>query len=102
MAQQSAKTVHRSWVTVADVIQEVSREWMNFTQTQVRHNLDRMNALTSCRTPQEFAAVQSELIRDNMEGMLQTARRTTEILVQMSDDAMKNMAKTVDQVRLAG
>ena len=90
-----------STAVVAEGLQNMSREWMDFVQTRMQHNLERLNALASCRTTQEFAAVQSELIRDNLEGMLQSARRTAEISTRMADDAMKNMAKRVDQARSA-
>ena len=90
-----------STAVVAEGIQNMSREWMEFMQTRMQHNLERLNALANCRTAQEFAAVQSELIKDNLEGILQSARRTSEISTRMADDAMKNMAKRVDQARSA-
>jgi phasin family protein len=74
---------------------------MEFMQMRMQHNLERLNALANCRTAREFAAVQSELIKDNLEGILQSARRTSEISTRMADDAMKNMAKRVDQARSA-
>ena len=90
-----------STAVVAEGIQNMSREWMEFMQMRMQHNLERLNALANCRTAQEFAAVQSELIKDNLEGILQSARRTSEISTRMADDAMKNMAKRVDQARSA-
>jgi phasin family protein len=103
-AQKSStnmEAIAGSTAVVAEGIHNMSREWMEFAQTRMQHNLERLNALASCRTAQEFAAVQSELIRDNLEGMLQSARRTAEISTRMADDAMKNMAKRVDQTRSA-
>jgi phasin family protein len=103
-AQRSSmnmEAIAGSTAIVAEGVQNISREWMDFMQTRMQQNLERLNALASCRTAQEFAAVQSELMRDNLESVLQSARRTADLSMRMADDAMKNMAKRVDQARAA-
>jgi hypothetical protein len=62
----------------ADALQSVSREMSNFCREGVDRNLERMNALMRSRTPQEFIAAQSDLLRDNFEGILQSSRRVAQ------------------------
>jgi hypothetical protein len=50
---------------------------------------DRMDALLQCRTPQDFAALQSELLRDNMETVLGYARKAGEHSAQLCDEARR-------------
>jgi hypothetical protein len=54
-----------------------------------------------CRTPQDFAAVQSEFLRDNLESFLQCARRIAEKSMQMADEATKRTAEAVESARVA-
>jgi phasin family protein len=53
--------------------------------------------LARCRTPQDLAAVQSEAVRDNLEGALHSARRTAEISARAVDSAMKNLTQRARQ-----
>ncbi|MGZ9089207.1 MAG: phasin family protein [Rhodoplanes sp.] len=69
--------IHSSSV-LAEVSQSISREWVNFTRERMEQNLNRFDSLMRCRTPQDFAAVQSEFLRDNLESFLQCARRIAE------------------------
>jgi phasin family protein len=86
---------------IAEAMQNISREWIEFAQSRLEQNLERFQALTRCRTPQDFAAVQSELVRDNLEGFVQSARRTAEISARMADNAMRKLAESADRARRA-
>lgn len=107
-AQQAAQrssvnldAVIGSSAAIAEAMQKISREWMEFAQSRLEQNLERFQALTRCRTPQDFAAVQSEVVRDNLEGFVQSARRTAEISARMADDAMRKLAESADRARRA-
>jgi len=54
--------------------------------------IDRMNNLWRCRTPQEFAAVQSDLIRETMTDVLESGRRMADMSLKIADDAGKRIA----------
>jgi hypothetical protein len=93
-------TIHSSSV-LAEVSQSISREWVNFTRERMEQNLNRFDSLMRCRTPQDFAAVQSEFLRDNLESFLQCARRIAEKSIQMADEATKRTAEAVESARVA-
>jgi hypothetical protein len=48
---------------------------------------NRIYALLQCRTPQDFAALQSERLRDNMETFLDYARKAGEHSARLADEA---------------
>jgi len=73
-AHQSARNVEAvlgSSTVVAQELQNMSREWLEFAQSRLQQTLSCMDSLGRCRTPQDAAAVQSELMRDTLERFLQ-------------------------------
>src|SRR5262245_56484551 len=62
--QQSARNVEAIFHTtniLAQGIGGISREWFEFLRHRMENNLGRIEDLMRCRTPQDFAAVQSDL-----------------------------------------
>jgi phasin family protein len=99
-AQQSSANVEAiigSSTLIAESLQSISREWMEFARSRLERNLARFDELARCRTPQDLAAVQSEAVRDNLEGALRSARRTAEISARAVDGAMKNLTQRARQ-----
>ncbi|MFZ1895078.1 MAG: phasin family protein [Rhodoplanes sp.] len=92
--------VHSSAV-LAEVAQSISREWANFARERMEQNFTRFDALLRCRSPQDFTAVQSELLRDNLESFLQCARRIAEKSMQMAEEATKRTAEAVEHAHAA-
>src|SRR5262245_11728752 len=78
---------------IAEGLQNISREWMEFARSRLERNLARCDELARCRTPQDLAQVQSEAVRENLEGALHSARRTAEISARAVDSAMKNLTQ---------
>ena len=98
-AQQAAEKSVRNTQSVMDSaravskgLNDVSREYFQFAQRQIEHNMDLINELWRCRTPHEFAAVQSDLIRDTMTGALESSRRVADMSLKVADDAGKRIA----------
>ena len=51
---------------------EVSREYFQMVRHQIEKNMDRMNQLWACRTPQDFAAVQTDMMRETVETAIES------------------------------
>jgi phasin family protein len=95
--QQSAGNVQaliESSTFVVDGLQNVSGEWMRFVQSRIEENLDHFEELLSCRTPQECMALQTRVMRDNIEALLHSARRAAEMSTKLADNAVKRMSDT--------
>ena len=94
---RNAQSVMDSATAVSKGLNELSREYFQFARRQMERNIDRMNELWRCRTPHEFAAVHSDLIRDTMTGVLESGRRVADMSLKVADDAGKRIASNVQR-----
>ena len=102
--QQSARNVEaifQSTHVLAQGIGGISREWFEFLRGRMENNLGRVEQLMHARTPQDFAAIHSDFVRDNVEGVLQSGRRVAEMSLQVADNAAKKMTDNVEAARRA-
>jgi hypothetical protein len=95
---RNTQSVMESATAVSKGLNEISREYFQFARRQMEKNMDRMNELWRCRTPHEFAAVQSDLIRDTMTGVLESGRRVADMSLKVADDAGKRIANNIQRV----
>jgi hypothetical protein len=100
-AARNVEAVIGSGAVVAQELQNMSREWLEFAQSRFRQTLDSVNALGRCRTPHDAAALQSELMRAHVKHLLQSARRTAEISARMADQASSRIVEKLDRERQA-
>jgi hypothetical protein len=78
---------------IADGFANVSGEWIRFTQTCVEQNLVNFDHLQRCRTLQDCLALQTQMVRENLEGLLHSTRRTSELAMKMADEAIRCIGK---------
>ncbi len=91
-SSQNIEIVAEASTVLAQGIQEISREWMSLAQDRFQRNLDGFGELLRCRTLPDFIAVQSGLMRDNLEQMLSNSRRIAELSVQVTEQAAQKIA----------
>jgi hypothetical protein len=53
------------------------------------------------RSPQEFAAVHSELMRDQLNALIETTRRAADLSSQAANEASRHMTEAVEAARKA-
>ena len=63
-------------------------------QKQLQRNLEGLSKLAHCRSVQDFAAVQSGLIRESLQHMAEDSRTIAEISLRAVNDARKAIAGT--------
>jgi hypothetical protein len=85
---------------VTEVAQRLWGEWINFSRDRMERNFDRMDTLMKCHTPQDFVALQSELLRDNIEGFLGYAGRIGGHSARLADEAKKRFVEAVEGRRV--
>lgn len=98
---RNVEAIADSGSVIAKGVEDIAREWFGFARGRIEHNLARFGEFSRCRSPQEVAAVHSEMMRDNLEVLLQISRRVAEISVRVAEDAMDRMAETVEKPRRA-
>ena len=77
-------------------------EWADIGRAGAQRGLDRVNTFLQCRTPHDFVALQGELLRDNMETVLDCARKAREHSTRLADEAERrfgNFAETMTSRR---
>lgn len=93
-ARQASRNVQgltQTGSVLARGFQDLSREWINFTQNQWRTNWNGLTGLARCRTPRDVLELQSTVVRENVQGVLDSARRVS----QISTEVAKEVARTI-------
>ena len=91
-ASQNLRVAAQSGAALARSFQDIAREAVEMSQRRWQRNLEGFNALARCRSPQDLVAVQSGLIRDNLEQTVENSRRLAELTIQMADEATRTIA----------
>jgi hypothetical protein len=77
---------------VAGALQDVSGEWMRFTQSRAEKNLEHFDQLIGCRSVHESLALQTQIVRDNFEALMQSARKSSERSTHAADEAVRKIS----------
>ena len=102
LAQQSSENVQaiaNTSTVLARGFHDISREWLEFTQARLDRNLQRFNALTNCRSIPDLMAFQSDLLRENLEQMIDKSRRIMEVSAEVTDKAARTITAPGMSVR---
>jgi phasin family protein len=88
-SSQNLQAVTQASNVLAKGAQEVSQEWVKLAQDRLQKNMDGLNRLASVRSVQDFVAVQSDLVRDGLEQVIDTNKRLAEVSVRVADEAAR-------------
>jgi phasin family protein len=98
---RNAQSILYTSTAAAKVMDGMSREYFEFVRQQIEKSTDRMNELWRCRTPQDVAAVQSDIVRENVASFLESSRRMADMSVKLAEDAAKHMARNMERTQRA-
>ena len=96
---RNAQTLLYSGTAAARVMGGMSQEYFQMVRHQVEKNLDHMNKLLTCRTPQDFAAAQSDIVRETVETALESSRRIADMSLKMADETEKQIKQSMEGIR---
>jgi len=88
-SKQNMEAVTRCGTVLTQALQDASRNWFELAQKQWQGNLDGLNTLARSQSLQEFTAVQSELVREGLQNMVQDSRAIAETSLRAVDEASK-------------
>jgi hypothetical protein len=96
---RNVESILYSATAVAKSLNGVSQEYFEFMQRQFAKNMERMNELWRCRTPQDVAAVQSDLMRETVSDLFERNRRIADMSLRLADDAGSHIAQNMEAAR---
>ena len=91
-SSENLQAVMDSTTVVVGALQNVSEEWMRFAQSRAEHTMESFDQLLGCRSLHECMAVQTQIVRDNLEAFLESARRASELSTRAADEGVRKMA----------
>ena len=96
---RNAQTILYTGTAAARVMGGMSQEYFQMIQHQVEKNVNHMNQFWACRTPQHFAAVQSDMLRETIETGLECSRRIADMSLKMAEETGKQIKQNMDEIR---
>ena len=90
-SSQNIQAIAECTTVLAQGVQDISREWLDWAQKRMQRQLEGFDALLRSRTPQDLIAAQSGLIRGNLELLLDSSRRIAERSVQLAEEAAQKI-----------
>ncbi|MET7243709.1 phasin family protein [Methylobacterium sp. EM32] len=77
-ARKNAEAVSRCGTVMSHAMQDAWRSSVELGQKRWQRNLEGMKRLASARTIQEFSMLQSEMMRESVQSLVEDARTVTE------------------------
>ena len=96
-SKQNMEAVTRCGTVLTQAFQDVSRSWFGLAQKQFQHNLNGMNKLVRAKSLQEFTAIQSDLVRESLQHMVQDSKAITETSARAVEEASKTFSGVAQQ-----
>ncbi|HWG05222.1 MAG TPA: phasin family protein [Beijerinckiaceae bacterium] len=89
--KQHVEAVSGAGTVMARGLQEITREWMNWTKLGAEQSGGAIRDLMECRSPQAFFDVQSRLMKDNLAALMTTIQKVSEIATDTSKMATQKI-----------
>ena len=96
---RTAQTLLYSGTAAVRVMGGMSQEYLQMVRHQIENNISHLNRLWTCRTPQDFAALQSDMVRETVETALESSRRIADMSLKMADETGMQIKQTMEQIR---
>lgn len=76
---------------MADGMQSVMREWMSYSQGSLQRWSEQMQTLMKARTVQDVVTVQTDILRTEVEHLMRSGQRISQLTSQTASDATRRI-----------
>jgi hypothetical protein len=97
-SKQNMEAVTRCGTVLSQAFQDASRNLFDLGQKQFQRNLEGLTKLTRAKSVQEFTAIQSALMRESLQHMVQDSKAITDTSARAVEEASKSFS-SVAQAR---
>ena len=101
-SKQNIEAVARCGTVLTHAFQDASRSWFGLAQNQFRRNLEGLTKLAHARSVQEFATIQSDLVRESLQHMIQDSKAIAETSTRAVDEASRTFSSVGPQSPTVG
>jgi len=88
-SSQNLQAVSQASSVLMKGAQEISHEVIGLVQDRLQKNINGLNRLAGTRSVQDYVAVQSDLMRDGLQQVIDTNKRIAEVSVRVADEAAR-------------
>ena len=96
-ATQNLEAVTETGSVLLRGFQDLSKEWVELAQQRLQRNAEGLARLAQCRNLQDLAAVQTELVRENLREMIDNTRRISERLGRVASGAARTITAEANE-----
>src|SRR3954449_10112079 len=96
-SSENVQAVTQASTVLARGAQEVSQEVFGLIQDRLQKNVDAVNRIAGVRSVQDFVAVQSDIVRDGLQQVIDTNKRIAEVSLRTANEAARAIQAQVDQ-----
>ncbi|MET0532203.1 MAG: phasin family protein [Microvirga sp.] len=97
-SKQNMEAVTRCGTVLSQAFQDASRNLFDLGQKQFQRNLEGLTKLARAKSVQEFTAIQSDLVRESLQHMVQDSKAITDTSARAVEEASKTFS-SVAQAR---
>lgn len=93
---QGLEAAMKYGTVLASGMQTFWQEWIGCAQDCMQRNVDGVQNLMRSRSPTDFFAAQSELLRDEVQAMIDTGSRMSEVSARIASDAARAFGEQME------